>query len=288
MERATGGALKPTLAIVGAGRAGAALALAAHDAGYRITAVASRSRKAAATLAIETGAELAATPLHAIRTADITLLTVPDGAVAPVAATIAASGVALRGRGVVHAGARLGPDSIAALRVTAAAVGVLHPLQALAGRDSAQLLRDSYFRIEADPALRPRLLELVAAIGGHVISADARRRDLYHAAAVLAGNAPLALLSRATQLLVAAGAEPGVAHAALAALLEGAAHNARLSGPAQALTGPVARGDDAAVAAHLEALRAYPAARALYAALVAEMIDLRGAAEPVKTIAEVA
>ena len=288
METPTGAVVQPTLAIVGAGRAGAALALAARDAGYRIAAVASRRRRSAATLAIETGAELAPTPLAAVRTADITLLTVPDGALAPVAATIAASGVALRGRGVVHTAARLGPGVLAALRVTAASVGVLHPLQALTGRESAPLLHGAYFRIEADPVLQPRLLAMVAAMGGREISVDAAHRDLYHAAAVLAGNAPLALLARATELLVAAGAEAGVAHAALAALLEGAARNARLAGPAQALTGPVVRGDDAAVRAHLEALRPYADARALYAALVVEMASLRDAAEPVAAIAEVA
>jgi predicted short-subunit dehydrogenase-like oxidoreductase (DUF2520 family) len=64
------------------------------------------------------------------------------------------------------------------------------------------------------------------------------------------------------------------AHAALAALLEGAAHNARRAGPVAALTGPVARGDQDAIAAHLDALAAHPDARELYLTLTRAMESL--------------
>jgi predicted short-subunit dehydrogenase-like oxidoreductase (DUF2520 family) len=93
---------------------------------------------------------------------------------------------------------------------------------------------------------------------------------------VLAGNAPLALLERASRLLVAAGVDAGVAHQALAALLEGAARNARRQGAAGALTGPVARNDVATVAAHLEALAVEPAVRDLYLRLAQETLALAG------------
>jgi predicted short-subunit dehydrogenase-like oxidoreductase (DUF2520 family) len=191
-----------------------------------------------------------------------------------VAASIAASGVSLRGRGVVHLGARFSPEIIASLRVTGADVGVLHPLQALAGPDSASLLEGAYFRIDAGGLLRQRLLGLVSALHATELEIDPAQAPLYHAAAVLAGNAPLALLAEATRLLEAAGVSPEVAHAALAALLEGAAHNARRAGAAAALTGPVARGDQDAIAAHLDALAAYPEARDLYLHLTRAMESL--------------
>jgi predicted short-subunit dehydrogenase-like oxidoreductase (DUF2520 family) len=262
------------LAIVGAGRAGSALAIAAHEAGYRVAAVASRRGEMAARLADTVGARAFATPLGAVAAADLTLLAVPDGAISAVAASIAASGVSLRGRGVVHLGARFGPGVIASLRVTGAEVGVLHPLQALAGPDSAALLDGAFFRVDATEVLRGRLLALVEALHAKPLEIDPAKATLYHAAAVLAGNAPLALLAEATQLLIAAGVSAADAHAALAALLEGAAHNARRAGPAAALTGPVARGDGEAIAAHLEALAGYPEARDLYLHLTRAMESL--------------
>ncbi|MFI5287330.1 MAG: DUF2520 domain-containing protein [Candidatus Dormibacteria bacterium] len=268
------GAGTPTLAIVGAGRAGSALAIAAHDAGYGVAAVASRRGEMATRLADTVGARAVATPLAAVTAADLTLLAVPDGALSMIAAAIAASGVSLRGRGVVHLGARFSPEIIASLRVTGADVGVLHPLQALAGPDSASLLEGAYFRIDAGGPLRRRLLGLVSALHATELEVDPAQAPLYHAAAVLAGNAPLALLAEATRLLEAAGVSSEVAHAALVALLEGAAHNARRAGAAAALTGPVARGDHGAIAAHLDALAPYPEARDLYLHLTRAMESL--------------
>jgi predicted short-subunit dehydrogenase-like oxidoreductase (DUF2520 family) len=267
----------PALAIIGAGRAGSALAIAASEAGYRVAAVASRRGEMAARLADTVGARAVATPLAAVRIADVTLLAVPDGAIATVAAAIAASGVSLRGRGVVHLGARFGPEVIASLRITGAEVGVLHPLQALAGPESASLLEGAFFRIDAGGVLGARLRALVAALRATPLEIDPASAPLYHAAAVLAGNAPLALLAEATRLLEAAGASADSAHAALAALLEGAAHNARRTGPAAALTGPVARGDQGAINAHLEALAPYPEARDLYLHLTRAMESLLAA-----------
>ena len=272
----------PTLAIIGAGRAGSALAIAAHDAGYRVAAVASRRGEMAARLAGTVGAVAVETPLDAVIAADLTLLAVPDGAIATVAGAIAASGVSLRGRGVVHLGARFSRDVIGSLRAAGADVGVLHPLQALAGPGSASLLEGAYFRVDASGQLREWLLGLVSAIRATPLDIDPAHAPLYHAAAVLAGNAPLALLAEATRLLEAAGVSAATAHDALAALLEGAAQNARRAGPAAALTGPVARGDSEAIAAHLDALAGHPDARDLYLHLTRAMEALV-ANEPVAT-----
>ncbi|MBV9100265.1 MAG: DUF2520 domain-containing protein [Candidatus Dormibacteraeota bacterium] len=262
---------RPALSLVGAGRAGSALAVALAEAGYRVVAINSRTEAHARELAAVVGARVVTTALAAAEAADVTLLTVPDGAIASVAATIAATGAALTGRTMVHCSARLGPEAAAAARLTGAELGVLHPLQAMSGPGSAVQLRGAYFRVEGPPAVRANLEEIVAALSGHAVSVDAANRDLYHAAAVLAGNAPLALLARATALLEAAGVPRETAHEALARLLEGAAANARRQGAAGALTGPVLRGDEAAVRAHLAALEPYPEARALYALLTQEM-----------------
>jgi predicted short-subunit dehydrogenase-like oxidoreductase (DUF2520 family) len=268
------GVRAPALAIIGAGRAGSALAIAAHEAGYRVAAVASRRGEMAVRLADTVGARAVPTPLAAVLAADLTLLAVPDGAIATVAAGIAASGVSLADRGIVHLGARFGPGIIGSLRATGAEVGVLHPLQALAGPDSASLLDGAFFRVDAEGTLREWLLGLVAALRARPLDIDPASAALYHAAAVLAGNAPLALLAEATRLLEAAGVRAETAHQALAALLEGAAHNARRAGPAAALTGPVARGDSDAITAHLEALAGHPDARDLYLHLTRAMESL--------------
>jgi hypothetical protein len=178
---------------------------------------------------------------------------------------------------VVHCSASLGVEAIAALRLTGASVGCLHPLQALAGAESAPLFRKALMAIDADPALRAPLRHLADDLGGRPVELIPGTRALYHAAAVLVGNAPLALLSAAAELLVMAGLEPDIAEQGLLALLEGALANARRVGPRAALTGPVVRGDTATVARHLAALEERPETAALYRALTREILRLAGA-----------
>jgi len=265
-----------TLSVVGVGRAGSALAVALTARGWKVAALSGRSREGLANMQARLGARVAGSASVAAAAARVTLLTVPDSQVTPVAAQIAASGRNLRGRVIAHTAASLGVDALAALRQTGAAVGSLHPLQALAGADSAELLGGSFFLVDGDAEAQRALRALVEDLGGTTLEVAPQARPLYHAAAVLAGNAPLALLERAAGLLVDAGVDPRVAHVALARLLEGAARNARRSGPASALTGPVVRGDAATIAAHLEALAGDADARDLYVRLSREMLDLEG------------
>jgi predicted short-subunit dehydrogenase-like oxidoreductase (DUF2520 family) len=137
-------------------------------------------------------------------------------------------------------------------------------------------LRGSSFVVEAAEPLRGSLRALVADIGGHLLDLPPGGRALYHAAAVLAGNAPLALLARAVALLEEVGVGREDAHRALAALLQGAAGNAARGGAAGALTGPVVRGDAETVTRHLDVLAADPNTRELYRRLALESLALAG------------
>ena len=276
MNRDIAAAAPPSLSFVGAGRAASALAVAAHGAGCHVAAIYGRNREKARTLADEVDARVVSSLFGAATAAEVTVIAVPDAAVRGVAATLAASGAGLASRGLVHMAAMLDSDALAAARVTGVSTGVLHPLQALAGAESAGLMRGSYFRLEGTGRLRDQLGALVAALGGHTIDVPPEARVAYHAAAVLAGNAPLALLARAQSVLESAGVDAAEAHGALAALLHGAATNAMRSGARDALTGPVARGDASAIAAHLDALEADVAAYDLYTALARETAELAG------------
>jgi predicted short-subunit dehydrogenase-like oxidoreductase (DUF2520 family) len=275
--RAHPGTSLPTLAFVGAGRAGRALARAAHEAGYEVVAVASRTPAHAQELADQVGARHVATPIKAAQAADVTFLTVPDVAVTRLAATIAASGMALRGHALVHCSGAHNASALAAARQMAAQVGAVHPLQALTADSSPRVLRGTFFSVDADAPLRPVLERMVADLGGIPFAAPSGDRALYHAAAVLAGNAPLALLARAAGLLETAGVDKAIATEALATLLEGAASNVRRLGAQAALTGPVVRDDADTVARHLRALRNDEATRRLYLLLARDTLALAGA-----------
>ena len=143
-------------------------------------------------------------------------------------------------------------------------------------------------RLGADFELRPipaefaeevarRREELVAALGGHVLALrdgpDAAAR--YHGAATLLAGGTVALFAAAERLLEGLAPDEDVTRA-FHALLASAVSNLAELPPAEALTGPVARGEVVVVEEHLAALdRTSPEAAAAYRALGKVMLGLR-------------
>jgi len=103
-------------------------------------------------------------------------------------------------------------------------------------------------------------------------------RAAYHAAAAIASNFLVALESSAEELLAAAGVEDG--RELLAPLVLRSAANWAERGAA-ALTGPIARGDEATVAGHLAAIAELaPELAPLYEALAVRTREIAAAGEP--------
>jgi predicted short-subunit dehydrogenase-like oxidoreductase (DUF2520 family) len=100
----------------------------------------------------------------------------------------------------------------------------------------------------------PRALELAAelagALGMHPVEISERDRAAYHAAASIASNFLVTLEAAAERLARTAGVERDL----LVPLVKATVENWASLGPLGALTGPVARGDDATVALQREAL----------------------------------
>lgn len=222
--------------IVGPGRLGGALRLALAARGVAVTLVGR---------------------LEAPPPCPITLLTVPDRAIAEVARTVPPGGVLLHCSGATD---------VEVLRPHRPA-GSLHPLMTFPGPEAPDL-RDVPVAIAGDPEalLAAGALARLLGMRPFVVPGD---RRLYHAAAVMAGNFSTALLAEASAVLSAAGVPPDQAPGLLAPLALASIRNAALLGPAAALTGPVARGDDAIIRAHQEALEPLDgAARAVYDTLL--------------------
>jgi predicted short-subunit dehydrogenase-like oxidoreductase (DUF2520 family) len=153
----------------------------------------------------------------------------------------------------------------------------VHPLAAVADRvGGVERLRGASFGVEGDGAARIFAEGVVAACGGRVLAIRAGGKAEYHAAAVFASNYVVALMAVAERLMARAGVPAEDARPALASLAEGAVANVAARGPAAALTGPVARGDDATVRLHLSRLSGDE--RPLYSLLATEALTLAEAA----------
>ncbi len=212
-----------TVRVIGRGRAGRSLATALGRAGWGLGGVLGR----------EDDVEEAAQGV------DLLVLAVPDDAVASVAASVAPVASTV----IAHLAGSLGLDVLAP-HVRRAA---LHPLASLPSPEvGAERLRGAWFAIAGDPLVQ----SVVDALDGRAFEVSDRRRAAYHAAAAIASNHLVALLAQVER--VAEGAD--VPFDAYLDLVRATVENVAALGPLDALTGPAARGDDATIARHLEAL----------------------------------
>ncbi|CAO5175833.1 hypothetical protein FAIPA1_30095 [Frankia sp. AiPs1] len=263
--------------LVGAGRAGSALALALVGAGYTVVAVGTRSESARARAAARFPAAWtgpAAGIADRLRQADLLLVAVPDDAIAQVTARLVAVGAVRAGQLLAHLSGRHGLAVLAAGQGHGAHRVALHPIMTLPGNvdepdglpgGEAEMFVGVPFGITADAQAIVAARRLVADIGGVPLDVPEEHRDQYHAALVLGGNFLASLTAVARDLLADVGiADPA---AALSPLLHASLRNA-LAGGWAAATGPVRRADLGTLLAHQHALaRVDPAAAEVYRAL---------------------
>jgi predicted short-subunit dehydrogenase-like oxidoreductase (DUF2520 family) len=170
---------------------------------------------------------------------DLVLLAVPDGAVAETAASIE-PGAAV----VAHVAGSLGLDVLA----PHARRGAAHPLASLPDRTvgAQRLAAGITFSVSGDPLMS----SLVAQLGGRSVELPDEARIAYHAAATIASNHTVALLGQVERV----AASVGLPLAAYLPLVSQTLDNVAALGPAAALTGPAARGDESTLARHRAAL----------------------------------
>lgn len=265
------------IGIAGSGRLGQALGRLLHDRGQPIAAIAGRDPARTATAAAFIYKDVRPVsysdlPSHAARV----LICVPDDALDSVAHTLAAA--PQRISIALHTCGSRGVEALAALESGGAACATLHPLQTIT--TPAQGVADlpgSSFGItgaasggmtDSTPALA-WALDIVRLLHGHALTIPAESRPLYHAAAVMASNYIVAMIDAAVILMELAGLplgeDPDSALQALGPLIHATVENSLRLGPASALTGPIERGDERTVAAHLRALDNAPeSVRQLY------------------------
>lgn len=266
---------KPTIAIIGPGRAGSALGRALHRAGYRVAAISGRNPENVAGLARELGARPCKTPAAAIDLADLTLLAVPDDVIGGVAAELVPHIRSGAGRSTVHLSGAQDRSPLRSLAEAGLGTGVFHPLQTFRrGPDAASNVAGSYIGIDADSPLREQLTTLASDIMGHPFDLRGIDRALYHAAAVFAANYPVMLLAEAAALGISAGLDEETAREGMTRLLAGAVANLQHTSPDEALTGPAARGDLGTIERHLAALAGDPELQRLYHSLADRAMKL--------------
>jgi predicted short-subunit dehydrogenase-like oxidoreductase (DUF2520 family) len=249
--------MRPRIGVVGVGAVGTTLAWALAARGYPVVALTSRTAATASWLAAQLpGSQAVSSPVDVARLADLVLLTVPDDAIASVAAALPWR----PGQAVIHCSGASPACVLAEASEQGALYGSFHPLVSIPharpadAADALARLAGCTFAIEAAPPLAAWLAEMASRLGGRVVSLRAEDRVPYHLAAVLVSNYPVALVAAAADLWASFGVSRAEALAALLPLLRSMVANLEQLGLPESLTGPIARGDPGTVRAHLDYL----------------------------------
>ncbi|HEX2102106.1 MAG TPA: Rossmann-like and DUF2520 domain-containing protein [Solirubrobacteraceae bacterium] len=214
--------MQSTIAIVGRGRMGPALARALSAAGHSVLGPLGRGADAAG--------------------ASVVLLCVPDGQIAAAAAAIPPRD----GLVVGHCSGATGLDVLAPHE----ALG-LHPLMTVTPEGAAFAGAGCAVAGSTDNARRTARA-LAHSLGMRPFEVADADRAAYHAAAAIASNFLTTIEAAAERLAATAG----VPREALVPLVRASVDNWAALGGERALTGPIARGDDATVERHRETIAA--------------------------------
>ena len=257
----------PTIAIVGAGNLGSALALSLSAAGYRINEIISRnkkpSRQRSRTLARRVGAH-ATTIADTHRTFDLIWFCVPDSAIAGYARSL--SHVNWTGKIALHSSGALTSEELDSLRKRGARVASVHPMMTFVA-SGAPPLKSVPFAIEGDRGAVSAARKIVARLGGVSFLIAKKDKPLYHAWGTFASPLLTTLLELTERIGQEAGVPRRKARPWILPIVRQTVENYAWHGAARGFSGPIIRGDAATVARHLKELRRLPDAKGTYLAL---------------------
>jgi predicted short-subunit dehydrogenase-like oxidoreductase (DUF2520 family) len=242
------------ISIIGAGRVGQTLGRLAHEAEYDIGDVVCRTLGSARrAVKFIGGGQAQSFARLALSEADMLFITTPDDHIAAVVECIRQSH--LKRAIALHTSGALSSDILQPLKANDFAIGSCHPLQSFASPVRAlPLISQTYFCIEGDERAVRQARRFVKAIGAQHFTIVKEKKNLYHAAAVLASGGVTTLISAALELLSHCGLSEKEARRVLLPLVTGTLQNLASVGAAKALTGPVSRGDAGTVQKNLLAI----------------------------------
>jgi predicted short-subunit dehydrogenase-like oxidoreductase (DUF2520 family) len=234
----------PSLAIIGRGRLGAALASALRQANYEVEGPLGRGADG-----------------HG---ADAVILCVPDSEIAAAAALVSPGAI------VGHCSGATGLDLLAPHEAFS-----LHPLMTVT-RSGASFAGAGAAIAGSTPRALGLAAGLAAALGMQAVEVAEADRVAYHAAASMASNFLVTLEAAAERLANSVGVDRRL----LVPLVRATVENWAALGAQHALTGPVARGDQATVQAQRTAVgERTPELTQLFDALVDATRELAGLPE---------
>jgi predicted short-subunit dehydrogenase-like oxidoreductase (DUF2520 family) len=243
---------RPSVAIVGAGRLGKALAQRLSQAQY-VRQILLRSKRP-----------------KRLR-AEVIWFCVPDAKIASVANAF--SKAEWKGKYAFHSSGVLSSEALNSLRNVGARVASVHPLMTFV-EGSVPELTGVPFAIEGDASAVGVARVIVRNLGGQAVEIKKQDKVAYHAFATMICPLLVSLLAVSEKAARLAGMSAAESRRRMLPIIRQTLRNYEKLGPAAAFSGPIVRGDVETISAHMKVLAKVPAAKNTYAALARTALDL--------------
>jgi predicted short-subunit dehydrogenase-like oxidoreductase (DUF2520 family) len=266
-----------TLNLVGCGRAGRTFARLFHQAdAFFVQDLYDVNHAAARSCARFADAGRPVRRLDELKPAQVWLIATPDDAIVDAARALVAAERISPGNVIVHMSGAT-PAAIMSAAVDAGAhAGSFHPIKTFADPGhAAGTFPGSYVALEGDRKSLRVLRAALRKVGARTFEIESQHKLLYHGGSVIVCNYLCALLEAGLRCYALAGVPLETAYKLMQPLVRDTVDNVFRVGTVRALTGPIARGDDAVVAPQFQTLRRRdPLLGALYRELGLLALDL--------------
>ncbi len=237
---------KPSISIFGLGRVGGVLQKSLSDSDYQIKSAFIRDTF----------------PDSADQLGDLIFLAVQDSEIGNLTNKLTASFPDYSGKFIIHCSGTLDASVLEPFRSKGAKIASFHPLKAITLNDDS--LENVWFDMDGDDDALKILEKLAKDFKANSFKVKPEAKPLLHAAAVVSANYVVTLMKLATDLAKAGDIDPEVALKALLPLTESSVSNIKEKGFQDALTGPIARGDEETIKAHVKILKKHPDLLSIY------------------------
>jgi predicted short-subunit dehydrogenase-like oxidoreductase (DUF2520 family) len=248
-----------TLNIIGCGNVGKTLGrLWALNGSFALQDVLNRSLESATHAVSFMGGGRAVRGYDEMRPADVYMIAASDGQIRGCCDALARSGRLPPEAVVFHCSGALGSIELQSARELGAATASMHPIRSFA--EPARVAGNfagTYCGLEGEQRALDVLSPALSSIGALAVRIDGELKLIYHSAAVFACNYLVTLLDVAQQAYMKSGIPPETALKLMEPLVRETVDNVFRIGPAQALTGPIARRDAATVVRQYRAVSAW-------------------------------
>jgi len=275
-----------TLDIIGCGSVGRTLGKLWHDArAFQIGGVLNRSVESAADAVSFIGAGNAVASYEALEPADAFMVSTSDDAIEGCCRELVQAGVLKGGDTVFHCSGSMPSSVLGPAREAGARTASIHPVKSFADpARSVETFAGTFCALEGDEGACDVLRDALGKLDANVFEVDPEFKAVYHAATVFVCNYLVALMEVGYRCFEKAGLPRNSATEVMQPIVKGTVDNLFELGPVQALTGPIARGEEKVVTRQSKALADWDGSiEDLYRALgqvAADLSEAQGTASP--------